>query len=150
MCDFDVVAIDPEVDFVAVRFHVSIALSVFDNGADRKTVKRRGERAEDNGWVDRHRAFTPFFGQSCVACMHARVPPQGLEPWTHGLKVRCCYQTELSSLTLRLSKVQKPQQVISTLFLLRWFFNRHSTNDKETELTNLKVLGNSFPCRQIC
>lgn len=70
--------------------------------------------------------------------------PAGIEPATHGLKVRCCYQTELSSLTLRLSKVQKPQQVISALFLLRWFFNRHSTNDKEVESTNLKVLDNSF------
>ena len=90
MCDFDVVAIDPEVDSVAVRFHVSIALAVFDNGTDRKTIKRRGERTEDNGRVDRHRVFTPFFDQSCDAvCMHVRVLPQGLEPWTHGLKVRC-------------------------------------------------------------
>ena len=86
---FDVVAIDPEVESVTICLHVSIALAVFDNGAGRKTVKRGGERAEDNGRVDRHRVFTPFFDQSCAVCVYARVPLQGLEPWTHGLKVRC-------------------------------------------------------------
>ena len=89
MCTFDVVAIDPEIESIAICLHVSIALAVFDNGAGRKTVKRGGERAEDNGRVDRHRVFTPFFDQLCAVCMHVRVPPQGFEPWTHGLKVRC-------------------------------------------------------------
>ena len=51
---FDVVAIDPEVEFVAIRLHVSITLAVFDNSTDRKTVKRGGEGAEDNGRMDRH------------------------------------------------------------------------------------------------
>lgn len=86
---FDVVAIDPEVESVAIRLHVSIALAVFNDGTDRKTVKGRGKGTEDNGWVDGYRVFTPFFDQSCAVCMHVRVPPQGFEPWTHGLKVRC-------------------------------------------------------------
>lgn len=51
---FDVVTIDPEVEPIAIRLHVSIAFTVFDNGTDRKTIEGRGERAEDNGWVDRH------------------------------------------------------------------------------------------------
>lgn len=54
MCAFDVVTIDPEVESVAIGLHVSDAFVVFDNGTDRKTVKRRGEGTEDNGWVDRH------------------------------------------------------------------------------------------------
>lgn len=54
MRTFDVVAIDPEVEAVAIRLHVSIALAVLDNSTDRKTVKRRRERTEDNGRVDRH------------------------------------------------------------------------------------------------
>lgn len=65
VCTFDVIAIDPEIESIAICLHVSIALAVFDNGAGRKTVKRGGERAEDNGWVDGHRVFTPFFDQSC-------------------------------------------------------------------------------------
>lgn len=32
MCTFDVVAIDPEVESIAIRLHVSIALAVFNNG----------------------------------------------------------------------------------------------------------------------
>lgn len=51
---FDVVAIDSEVESVTICLHVSIALAVFDNGTDRKTVKRRDERTEDNRWVNRH------------------------------------------------------------------------------------------------
>ena len=51
---FDVVAIDPEIESVAIRLHVSITLAVFYDGADRKTVKRGGERIEDNGRVNRH------------------------------------------------------------------------------------------------
>lgn len=69
MCAFDVVAIDPEIEAVAICLHVSVAFAVFDNGTDRKTVKRRGERTEDNGWVDRHRVFTPFFDQLRTVCM---------------------------------------------------------------------------------
>lgn len=62
---FDVVAIDPEVESVAICLHVSIALAVFNDGTDRKTVKGRGKGTEDNGWVDGHRVFTPLFDQSC-------------------------------------------------------------------------------------
>lgn len=51
---FDVVAIDPEVESVAICLHVSIALAVFDNSTDRKTIEGCGEGTEDNGWVDRH------------------------------------------------------------------------------------------------
>lgn len=58
---FDVVAIDPEIESVTICLHVSIALAVFDNGTDRKTVKRRDERTEYNGRVDRHRVFASFF-----------------------------------------------------------------------------------------
>lgn len=54
MCTFDVVAIDPEVESVAIGLHVSIALAVLDDSTDRKTVKRRGEGTEDDGRVDRH------------------------------------------------------------------------------------------------
>lgn len=70
MCAFDVVAIDPEVESVAICLHVSIALAVFNDGADRKTVKRRGERAEDDGRVDRHRVFAPFI-QKLFVCRSA-------------------------------------------------------------------------------
>lgn len=42
------------VESVTICLHVSIALAVFDNGTDRKTVKRRDERTEDNRWVNRH------------------------------------------------------------------------------------------------
>lgn len=89
MRTFDVVAIDPEVESVAICLHVSIAFAVFNDGADRKTIEWGCERTEDDRWVDRHRVFTPFFYQSCAVCMYVRVPPQGFEPWTHGLKVRC-------------------------------------------------------------
>lgn len=51
---FDVVAIDPEIESVAIRLHVSITLAVFYDGADRKTIEGRGERAEDDGRVNRH------------------------------------------------------------------------------------------------
>ena len=54
MSTFDVVAIDPEIEAVAIGLHVSIALAVLDDSADRKTVKRGGERTEDNGRVNRH------------------------------------------------------------------------------------------------
>ena len=54
MCTFDVVAINPEIEAVAIGLYVSIALAVLDDSTDRKTVKRRRERAEDNGRVDRH------------------------------------------------------------------------------------------------
>lgn len=57
MRTFDVVAIDPEVEAVAIRLHVSIAFAVLDDSTDRKTVKRRGERTEDNGWMNGHRVF---------------------------------------------------------------------------------------------
>ena len=57
MCDFTVRAIDPEIVAVAVRLHESDAVDVLDNGTDRKTVKRRGERTEDNGWMNGHRVF---------------------------------------------------------------------------------------------
>lgn len=48
---FDVIAIDPEVEPIAICLHVSIALAVFDNGADRKTVKRSGQCAEYDRWM---------------------------------------------------------------------------------------------------
>lgn len=51
---FDVVAIDLEVEAVAIRLHVPIALAVLDDSTDRKTVERGGECTEDNGRVDRH------------------------------------------------------------------------------------------------
>ena len=51
---FDVVAINPEVEAVAIRLHVPIALAVLDDSTDRKTVERGGECTEDNGRVDRH------------------------------------------------------------------------------------------------
>ena len=54
MCTFDVVAINPEIEAVAIGLHVSIALAVLDDSTDRKTVKRRGEGTEDDGRVDRH------------------------------------------------------------------------------------------------
>lgn len=57
---FDVVAIDPEIESVAICLHVSIALAVLDDSTNRKTVKRRGEGIEDNGRVDRH-----VYGLSC-------------------------------------------------------------------------------------
>mgnify|MGYP001738917856 CR=1 FL=1 len=46
MRTFDVVAIDPEVESIAIGLHIPIAFAVFDNGTDRKTVEGRGERAE--------------------------------------------------------------------------------------------------------
>ena len=58
---FDVVAINPEIEAVAIGLHVSIALAVLDDSTDRKTVKRRDERTEYNGRVDRHRVFASFF-----------------------------------------------------------------------------------------
>lgn len=57
VCAFDVVAIDPEIESIAVRLHVSIAFAVFDNGTDCKTIEGRGERTEDNGWMNGHRVF---------------------------------------------------------------------------------------------
>lgn len=54
MSTFDVVAINPKVEAVAIRLHVSIALAVLDDGTDRKTVKWRGEGTEDNGRVNGH------------------------------------------------------------------------------------------------
>lgn len=66
---FDVVAIDPEVESVAICLHVSIALAVFDNGTDRKTVKWGGERTEDNGRVDRH--MMPLSCESLMGCVGA-------------------------------------------------------------------------------
>ena len=54
MRTFDVVAIDPEIEAVAIRLHVPIAFAILDDSTDRKTVERRGERTEDDGRVDRH------------------------------------------------------------------------------------------------
>ena len=54
MRTFDVVAINPEVEAVAIGLHVSITFAVLDDSTDRKTVKRRDERTEDNRWVNRH------------------------------------------------------------------------------------------------
>ena len=61
MRTFDVVAINPKVEAVAIRLHVSITLAVLDDSTERKTVERRGQGTEDNGWVNRH-----VCGLSCL------------------------------------------------------------------------------------
>lgn len=75
MRTFDIIAIDPEIESVAIRLHVSIAFAVFGDGAECQAVERGGERTEDDGWVDRHVCPFLWVVDAMFRCLHRGLNP---------------------------------------------------------------------------